>query len=108
MAYYLSQMKYTAGAVGALINTPSDRESAARKLVEANGGKFHNMFYAYGAFDVIVLFEVSDENALAGFAALKASGAFVDMALTRLYTVSESVEAMQSAAKLQKMYLPPN
>jgi uncharacterized protein with GYD domain len=45
MAYYLFQGRYSTDAIKAMVDNPQDRETAARALVEAAGGKMHSFFF---------------------------------------------------------------
>jgi uncharacterized protein with GYD domain len=45
MSFYLYQLSYSSEAMKAMITKPSDREAAARKLIEAAGGKLHHLFF---------------------------------------------------------------
>ena len=49
MPFYLYQLAYSGEALKAMVQNPSDREAAARKLVEALGGKLHHLFFAHGS-----------------------------------------------------------
>jgi len=53
MKRHLYQLSYSQDAIKAIVATPSDREAAARKLIEALGGKLHHLFFAFGEHDVI-------------------------------------------------------
>ena len=75
MAFYLYQLSYSKDAIKAMVASPSDREAAARKLIEALGGKLHHLFFAFGEWDVICLIEgVDDTMMMAGAAAVGSSG----------------------------------
>ena len=58
-----------------MVATPQDREAAARKLIEALGGKLHHLFFAFGQYDVICLIEAPDDKTMmAGAAAVASAG----------------------------------
>ena len=48
MPFYMFQARYTADAIKAMVDNPQDREAAARPLIEAIGGKLHNLFFCFG------------------------------------------------------------
>ena len=102
MPFYLYQLSYTPEAVKALVATPSDREAAARKLIEALGGKLHHLFFAFGQHDVICLIEGP-----AGAMAVAASGTVSSSSTVKLMTPAEAMEAMQTAGKALGSYRPP-
>ena len=75
MSYYLYQLSYSKDAIKAMVANPSDREAAARKLIEALGGKLHHLFFAFGKYDVICLIEGPDDKfMMAGAAASRSDG----------------------------------
>ncbi len=108
MSYYMFQMTYAQSAIKAMIEKPTDREAAARKLIEAVGGKLHHLFFAFGKYDIVCLIEFPDDKAsMACTAAIGASGAASSMMTTKLLTVSEAMAAMAMAAKVTDAYKPP-
>lgn len=108
MPFYLYQLSYTPEAVRALVATPSDREAAARKLIEALGGKLHHLFFAFGQHDVICLIEGPDDQMMAaGAMAVAASGTVSSSSTVKLMTPAEAMEAMQTAGKALGSYRPP-
>jgi uncharacterized protein with GYD domain len=107
MAHFMFLATYTASALKAQIENPVDREGAVRKLIEAAGGKLHNMYYCYGEYDAVILSEGSDETVIGMVALVKSSGAFEKVELMRLYTGPEKMSAFKNAARLQSNYQPP-
>ena len=69
MAFYLYQISYSKEAIKSMVATPQDREAAARKLIEALGGKLHHLFFAFGEWDVICLIEGPDDKMMMAGAA---------------------------------------
>ena len=109
MSYYLFQMTYTESAIKAMVTHPTDREAAARKLIEAVGGKLHNLFFAFGKYDIVCLIEFPDDKAsMACTAAIGASGAASSMMTTKLMTATDAMAAMAMAAKVTSAYKPPH
>jgi len=108
MPFYLYQLSYTPEAVKALVASPSDREAAARKLIEALGGKLHHLFFAFGKHDVVCLIEGPDDQMMAaGAMAVAASGTVSSSSTTKLMTSAEAMSAMQTAGKATGTYRPP-
>ena len=107
MSYYLFQARYTADALKAMVDTPQDREAAARPLIESVGGKLHNLFFCFGAEDVMAIIEAPDDEAMAACAlAVGASGAFSSGATTKLMTSAEAMAAMAKAKAAAASYTP--
>jgi uncharacterized protein with GYD domain len=108
MSYYLFQMSYTESAIKAMVATPSDREAAARKLIESLGGKLHHLFFAFGKYDIVCLIENEDDTAMmAGTAVIGASGVASSMMTTKLMTSKDAMAAMKMASKAMASYKPP-
>lgn len=108
MSFYLYQLTYSKDAIKAMVAAPSDREAAARKLIEALGGKLHHLFFAFGTHDVICLIEGPDDGfMMAGAAAVASSGAVSAASTTKLFTASEAMAAMTLAGKVTGSYKPP-
>lgn len=107
MSYYMFQARYTAAAIKALVDNPQDREAAARPLIEAVGGKLHNLFFCFGSDDVVAIIEAPDDKAMAaGALAVGASGAFSGGSTTKLMTSSEAMDAMKTAKTAAASYKP--
>ncbi|MFN5996320.1 MAG: GYD domain-containing protein [Paracoccaceae bacterium] len=108
MAFYLYQLSYSKDAIKAMVASPSDREAAARKLIEALGGKLHHLFFAFGEWDVICLIEgVDDTMMMAGAAAVGSSGTVSKSSTVKLMTAADAMAAMTLAGKVTGAYKPP-
>lgn len=108
MAFYLYQMSYSAEAIKAMVAKPSDREAAAKKLIDALGGKLHNMFFAFGGHDVICLIEGPDDTFMAaGALAVASSGTASASSTIKLMTAKDAMKAMKMAGKATGAYSPP-
>ncbi len=108
MSFYLYQLSYSAEATKAMVAKPTDREAAARKLIEAAGGKLHHLFFSFGKFDVVCLTEApNDSVAMAVALAVGASGTTSGAMTTKLFTASEAMAAMTLAGKTSAAYKPP-
>ena len=108
MPHYLLQGRYTTDSIKAMVESPSDREAAARKLIEAVGGKLHSFFFCFGSEDFLAIVEAPDDETMAGGAlAVGASGACSGGATTKLMTASEAMSAMGKAGTAMSSYRPP-
>ncbi|WP_167767200.1 GYD domain-containing protein [Jannaschia formosa] len=109
MPFYLYQLAYSGEAIKAMVADPTDREAAARKLVEALGGKLHHLFFAFGQYDVVCLIEAPDDVVMmAGAAAVGSSGTVSASATTKLMTSSEAMAALKKAGEVTAAYQPPH
>jgi uncharacterized protein with GYD domain len=105
MPHYLFQGRYSTQAIKAMVENPQDRETAARALVEAAGGKMHSFFFCFGQEDVMAILEFPDDGAMAACAlVLGASGALAGGATTKLMTAGEAQAAMAAGKSLVGSY----
>ncbi|MFD0979598.1 GYD domain-containing protein [Tropicimonas aquimaris] len=109
MPFYLYQLTYSSDAIKAMVEKPQDREAAARKLVEALGGKLHHLFFAFGEYDVVCLIEGPDDKfMMAGAAAVASAGTVSKSATTKLMTSADAMAAMTKAGEVTGAYQPPH
>jgi uncharacterized protein with GYD domain len=102
--------QYTPRAITNLLENPTtNRAEAARKLVEAEGGKLISMYGMPGdGPGVLTIFDVPEPNsASAILGVVVAAGVLQNVRLMRLYTQDELVKVRQKAAKLRAAYTPP-
>jgi len=98
MPIYMIQFSYTHDAWTALMKNPSDRSVPVRKLVEQLGGQFYGLYYCFGEFDGVVLFEAPDEvSAAAVSLAAGSPGHLSKIQTTVLLTVEETLESLRKA-----------
>jgi uncharacterized protein with GYD domain len=106
MPYFLVQVAYTASSAKAMTDRPHDRTEIVRKSVESCGGKLHQMFFALGEFDVVLIAELPGNHAAAALGlATSSTGALSKYQTTALLTAQEAVQAMTMAKKI--VYTPP-
>jgi uncharacterized protein with GYD domain len=104
--------QYTPEAINAIMENPTtNRHEAAKKLIEAAGGKLISMYStASEGPGIMIIFDIPDANATTA-AALSgiglASGTVHNVKLTRLLTQEEVVHVRQTAAKLRGSFKPP-
>jgi uncharacterized protein with GYD domain len=108
MAMYLFEGKYTLESFKRFIDKPQDRTEVVRKVAEAAGGKLHGLFFTFGDYDIVALFEFPGNEAMAATAmATAAGGALSAGKTTVLMSFPEAVKAMKQAQALAKVYAPP-
>ncbi|WP_024517299.1 GYD domain-containing protein [Bradyrhizobium sp. Tv2a-2] len=102
--------QYTPRALNSIMENPTqNRYEAAKKLVEAAGGKLISMYSmsAEGP-SVLTIFDVPDPTMAPVISGLVvAAGTLQNVKLTRLFTQEEIVQVRQKAAKLRGSYTPP-
>jgi uncharacterized protein with GYD domain len=102
--------QYTPRALNAILEKPTvSREEAARKLIEAAGGKLISMYsVAADGPGVLVIFDVPNPDAAPAISGLTVTtGALQNVKLMRLFTQDEIKHVRQNAAKLRASYSPP-
>lgn len=105
MPFFLYQLAYSGDAIKAMVANPTDREAAARKLIEALGGKLHHLSFAFGQYDVVCLIEGPDDTMMmAGAAAVDATGTVSASATTKLMTSSKAMAALRKAGEATGAY----
>jgi uncharacterized protein with GYD domain len=109
MPFYMQRFKYGANSMKALVSKPHDRRDAAKRVIEAHGGKLREYFLSFGEYDVLVIAEYPD-NAVATAVSMSvgASGGFSGGETTPLITMEEAVTAMKRANKAKGAYKAPS
>jgi uncharacterized protein with GYD domain len=109
MPFYMTQSKLSKDAIQGLIAKPQDRRGPIDKLLKAVGGKLHHYFFAFGEYDIVILYEAPD-NASAAAAVLAAVGAGATSVseTTVLMSMEEAVAAMKKAGTASGAYQPPS
>jgi uncharacterized protein with GYD domain len=102
--------EWSPAAVNALIQNPTDRSMAAKKVAEAAGARLI-AWYGTGGGDrqgFMAIVDVPDGltiNAL--YNAGHGTGAYQGIRIQRLYTAEEMMESFRKAQVIQKAYTPP-
>ncbi|MBR0874068.1 GYD domain-containing protein [Bradyrhizobium tropiciagri] len=102
--------QYTPRALNAILENPeTNRQEAARKLIEAAGGKLVSMYStATDGPGVLVIFDVPDPMTAPAVSGLTVTtGAMQNVKLTRLFTQDEIKQVRKNAVKLRSSYSPP-
>ena len=102
--------QYTPKALNNIMENPTtNRYEAAKKLIEAAGGKLISMYStATDGPGVLVIFDVPDPNAAPAISGtVIAAGAIQNARLTRLWTQDEIMQVRQKAVELRGSYKPP-
>jgi len=102
--------QYTPQALNAMMDNPTNRTEAVKKLVEAAGGKLISL-YAMPADGPsgMAIFDVPDPSAAAAISGVVvASGTLHHVKLTRLLTQDEVTHVRQKANQLRGVYKAPH
>ncbi|MBY6068003.1 GYD domain-containing protein [Leisingera aquaemixtae] len=108
MPRFIVTGNYTSSAMKAMIDSPSDREAAARALVEAAGGKLETFYLTTGDHDFAIKVTIDDVSSLlAGLLATGASGAVSNLKTVRAFTSDEFTEIQKKAGSIAGAYKAP-
>jgi uncharacterized protein with GYD domain len=99
---------YTGAAFRGMIANPSDREAAARGLIETAGGKLETYYLTTGATDFTFTAVIDDAaDLLAGLMVAAAAGAISDVRTQRAFTAAEFMAIQKKAGGLAAGYKAP-
>jgi uncharacterized protein with GYD domain len=99
MAYYLTQVSFTAESLAKMVREPQNREQAVRPMIEKVGGRVVGMWFSFGDYDSITITEMPDSVSITAIAlAVGSSGAVKAIKTTPLITMEEGMQAMRKAS----------
>src|SRR5438105_4943787 len=99
MPMYMAQFAYTAEAWAGLVKSPENRAEAISALAKGLGGRLIDVYYTFGEYDGIVLYEAPDDaTATALIVAAVTPGHVKASRTTRLMSVDELQQALKKAA----------
>jgi uncharacterized protein with GYD domain len=109
MALFMLMGKYSPEAMKAILDTGSDREAAARKALEAAGGKLLGFYGMFGQeYNVAIIADVpGNAEYIGAIAPALMSGTFAAFKSIPLYTAGDVVKASKIARKVAAAYSPP-
>lgn len=109
--HFCMTAQYTPKALNGILENPTvSRYEAAKKLIEAAGGKLISMYStAADGPGFLVIFDVPDPSAAPAISGtVVAAGAIHNVHLTRLWTQDEIIQVREKAVKLRGSYRPPS
>ena len=102
--YYILA-NYAHRAIAGMVQAPSDRAAAVRKICKSVGAKFISLDMCRGAFDIVAIIEAdSFDKALGLKMAVVASGAISEL---HILEALDPAAALEHAAAAAKAYTPP-
>jgi len=108
MPRFIVTGKYTASAIKAMVENPSDREAAARAVVEAAGGTLESFYVTTGDNDFSIKVTIDDAaDLIAGLMATAAGGAVSNLKTIRAFTSDEFTAMQKKAGELASAYKAP-
>ena len=98
MAKYLVQASYTAeGIKGLQKEGAASRQKQAQKVAEALGGKCDGFHWAFGAQDVVAIFDLPDNVSAAAMAFAVSATGLIRATTTPLLTAAEADQALKKS-----------
>jgi len=95
MPVFMTQFSYATETWKQLADNPEDRRDAIEPLLDSLGGRLIGVWYAYGDYDGVVIFEAPDgTTAAAAVIAAIAPGHVKTVKTTPLLTVDEMQAAL--------------
>ena len=108
MPLFVSQGRYTEGAIKAMLARPEDRTAAATKLVEQAGGKLLAYYMLFGEYDWMIVYEApSAQQAAAVMLAAVGAGAITSTRTMLAMSGGEAQAAFQVGHALGADYRSP-
>ena len=108
MARYASFFSYSSEAWARMISTPGDRTAALRQVLDSVGGSLDAMYWMFGDYDGMVIFDVPDSAGAAAVSiAAGSSGAFKHLETHELFTQEQLGETLARAKAATQAYRPP-
>ena len=106
MAFYMYQAAYTPESWATQVKEQQDVRERVNAVIEQFGGRLVSVWYAFGEYDVVGIFEMPDNVSTATVAIAFAAGGAVKAAKTTpLMTVEEGLQALRNAGGAD--YRPP-
>ena len=106
MSYYLTQASYSSEAWMAQIKNPENRFEKLRPMLDRHGVKIIQSFFAFGEYDLVIIFSAPDEKTIASvLMSVAGSGAVSKMKTTALMAIEDGVDALKAAGSVD--YSPP-
>ena len=100
MPLYMSQVSYTTEAWATLTKNPEDRSEVFSSLTQTMGGRLLSLYYTFGEYDVLVIYEAPDESTAAAIVLAAISpGHLSRVKTTVMLSAQEGMEAMRKAGE---------
>jgi uncharacterized protein with GYD domain len=108
MAKFASFFTFKGETIARMMDKPSDRVGAVRKLTEALGGKLEAYYLMYGEHDGFAIVDVPDSTTAAALSlAVSSTGAFAHISTHELIAPEGLNAVLEKAKKAREKYAPP-
>ena len=104
----VSFFTYSSETWGRMIGAPGDRAAALRQVLDSVGGSLDAMYWMFGDYDGMVIFDAPDSASAAAVSiAAGSSGAFRQLETHELFTQEQLGETLARAKSTTQVYQPP-
>jgi uncharacterized protein with GYD domain len=108
MPVFVSMGRYSETAIKGMLARPEDRTDAVTKLIEQAGGKLLSLYFLFGEYDWMAVYDVpSGKEAAAIMLATTGAGAVTDTKTMLAMTTSEGKAAFEAGQRLGASYRAP-
>jgi uncharacterized protein with GYD domain len=102
MSTFMYQFKYSPAAWAAFVKKPEDRGAVVDELLKGIGGRLISIYYTFGEWDGLVIFEAPDEiTAMTAMVTIIAPGHLEATRTTVLFSMQDTIMAMRMAGRLK-------
>jgi uncharacterized protein with GYD domain len=108
MPKYVSFFTYSSETWGRMISAPGDRAAALRQVLDSVGGSLDAMYWMFGDYDGMVIFDAPDSASAAAVSiAAGSSGAFKHLETHELFSQEQLGETLARAKGTTRVYQLP-
>ncbi|MHB8644821.1 MAG: GYD domain-containing protein [Thermomicrobiales bacterium] len=98
MGLYMLQFSYTVEAWNALAKNPQDRSGLVAELAAKMGGRMISIYYCFGEYDGVVIYEAPDDIAASATVFAGVSPGHIKASkTTKLLSVDDTLAALRKA-----------
>ncbi len=107
MPKYLALFSYSSDAMAAMIESPADRETAVRDVLDSVGGRLESMYWMFGAHDGIAIVDAPDSLTMAGISAAVSSTGSITSETHELFSASDVQQILSTARQARDHFARP-
>ena len=107
MPKYLALFSYSHAAMAAMIDSPADRETSVRRVVESVGARLESLYWMFGPHDGIAIVEAPDSVTMAGISAAVSSTGSVSSETHELFSSADVRQILEKAGQARANFTQP-
>lgn len=106
MPRFMISGTYSSAAAKGMVDSPSDREEAARRIIKAAGGQLECWYATTGPTDLVFIVTVENlRDVMAAMMVGTGSGTFTRLEAQQLFTGEEFTAIQKRAGELRSSYM---